>query len=84
MIWKRFPNEIPTSNGYYFTYYFNTEYNDFYYKAIWWNGSTWVSWKKFKADLSVHSYVDESRNDYYVPCMEYAERKYQKILIRKK
>lgn len=67
-MWKDYKDNIPSENGYYFTYYFNPQYNGYYYKAIAWYKSNWVFWKKFEIEPTVIAYMPETRNDYFVPC----------------
>ena len=55
---------LPKENGYYLTYYKNTEQNDvrFLYKAFYWR-NRWIF--RFNPDVICYWNV---KHDYYVPC----------------
>ena len=79
MVWIDLKVQNPANEGYYFVYYFNETYEKYFYKAIWWDGVGWVNWR-WKPDGDryikiVEKFVEESRNDYYVPCMMWAEER---------
>lgn len=67
-MWNECKNSLPIEDGYYYTYYFNTQYDGYYYKAIAWYKQKWVFWKKFEIEPTVIAYIPESRNDYYTSC----------------
>lgn len=58
-------DEQPTESGYYLTFYFNEEENDFFFKAFWFNvdKSKWI----WRLDPDVKTWWNV-RHDYYVPC----------------
>ena len=79
MEWTNLNVQKPAAEGYYFTYYFNETYEKYFYKAIWWDGIGWVNWR-WKPDGDryikiVEKVGEESRNDYYVPCMMWAKER---------
>jgi len=75
MNWSSYPDNVPSRSGYYITEYFNADQDGNFWKAIWWDGKDWVWWRQFHKPNIVLSFVEESRNEYYVPCMEYMENK---------
>jgi len=79
MEWTDFKVQPPTSKGYYYTFYFNETHKKYFYKAIWWDGIGWVNWHWTPGSdryiKIVEKFVEESRNDYYVPCMMWAEER---------
>lgn len=68
--WKDFPDTSPSEMGYYYTYYWHSEDNCNYYKAIYWNGNEWVKWRKTLPELKVSRFIESSRSDYYTVCVE--------------
>lgn len=46
--WSKYPDAKPNRSGYYYTYYFNNEMNDCFYKAIYYNTSAdeWIGWRR--------------------------------------
>lgn len=81
MKWTDTKDSVPAEHGYYFTYYFNERQQEHLYKAIWWDGDGWVNWKwtpdQNRYIETIERFVEESRNDYYVPCMMWAEERWE-------
>ena len=75
-MWTNIKDKNPDLPGYYYTYYFNTQLEKWLYKAIWWNGKHWINWHPTfgKYIETVERYIEESRNDYYCPCLEWIEK----------
>lgn len=70
----------PSEHGYYYTYYYNTEQRDYFFKAIMWHDNNWCFWRKFEVEPKVLYFIKESRNEYYIPCEEWAhERNLNKV-----
>lgn len=67
-MWNNYPESQPTDIGYYYTLYYNEEQKAPFLKAFWWNGKEWT----FRFKPQVEAYMPESRNDYYCPCMIWA------------
>lgn len=65
----------PKESGYYFVEYYNPELKGVFYKAICYctHQQKWIAWRKGVEGLEVYRYVPASRNDYYVPCMQWYE-----------
>lgn len=73
--WTNTLEKHPSLLGYYYSYYFNDRDKIYYYKAIWWNGKNWVNWhKEPKYIETVEKFIEESRNDYYCPCVEWVNK----------
>ena len=75
-VWTKPADKLPEKSGYYYTYYHNFEHGTDLYKAIFWSTERrkWVSWRRYEMDLTmIHGYVESTYNDYYCPCLSYAE-----------
>lgn len=68
-MWVEYPACMPDKNGYYMTYYFNTDLNKYLYKAIAFYQGEWVRWRDGIPKLRVIAFLPESFNEYYVPCV---------------
>lgn len=81
--WKNIYFEKPIEIGYYYTKYFNDEHQCFLYKAIWFDGKNWQWWnlkyKIYSEYPHVVTWLMESRNDFYVPCVIWASDNYKNI-----
>jgi|694.fasta_scaffold10511_24 hypothetical protein len=69
--WSKYPDAKPNRSGYYYTYYFNNEMNDCFYKAIYYNTSAdeWIGWRR-GIEPKVIGYVDKTYAKFYVPCLD--------------
>jgi hypothetical protein len=76
--WADAKNNPPKEHGYYYSFYFNEENAQYFYKAIWWNGSNWLNWRPYgdRHINTVEKYVPGSRNVFYVPCVEFITSKH--------
>ena len=76
MNWLEYPENTPTEPGYYMTFYWHEDDQMNYYKAIFWSSTKndWLKWRASLPDLNVKKYLPESRDDYYMPCMEKFEK----------
>ena len=63
-----YPASAPKEHGYYVTKYFNTEMEDFLYKAFWWNGIEFGGWR-LPIDKHVVGFFTETHDLHYVPSM---------------
>lgn len=81
--WKNIYFVKPKEIGYYYTKYFNDEHQAWLYKAIWFDGNNWQWWDKRHKIWSeypqVVSYIEESKNNYYCPCVSWAVNNYNNI-----
>jgi hypothetical protein len=79
MKWTNTSDKLPSLPGYYYTYYFNIREGKHFYKAIWWNGTKWISWKPGpdKYIETVERFIEDSKNDYYCPCVEWVNEKWK-------
>lgn len=78
--WVEFPKTLPKRTGYYFTYYYHKEVNEYYYKCIFYNAeiNSWISWKPFKQNFfQVIKFIEKTRSDFYCPCRELTEKLYK-------
>ena len=69
--WIKYPENIPTEDGYYMTEYFNVDLNEYFGKGIFWNSTkqSWIGWRPDGGPglTRVKSFMPESRHDYYIP-----------------
>lgn len=72
--WSDSP-DVPEKKGYYITFYYEPGDRKYFYKAIWWDGNEWVRWRLGQQPPKIIAFIEESRNDYYCPCMEFLEKK---------
>lgn len=83
MMWKKFPENKPSeSSYYYYTYYYNSEKDEKYYKAFQWIKTDHLPKEQVHQDLGgfwmfrikpeVIAFIEESKNEYYVPCQMWA------------
>ena len=73
-MWVNYPENKPTEPGYYMTYYFNSEENLCFYKAIYFSpiNDRWCQWRpKVEWQPEVKGYVPASKNRFYCPCVEW-------------
>ncbi|UTS52061.1 hypothetical protein [Synechococcus phage BUCT-ZZ01] len=71
---KEYPANKPKVSGYYYAYYRHPS-DEYFYKAIYYRVETdeWVAWNKVY-DPNVISYIEETRADFYCPCLELVEK----------
>jgi hypothetical protein len=70
MNWVKYPDNKPTEDGYYITYYWHEDDQKNYYKAIYWFKDHWCKWQSNLPELKVKQYMPETRDDHYTTCVE--------------
>lgn len=70
-MWSKYPKNKPEQSGYYYTYYFNNEKENYFYKAIWYDHKKdkWIGWRK-GIEPEVRGYVSKTYSKYYIPCLD--------------
>lgn len=66
----------PKESGYYYTYYYNTRPDGYFYKCIYWceERQNWISWRSPLNSPAHHfqvvKFVEETKSEFYSECME--------------
>jgi hypothetical protein len=71
-----YPENVPTQTGYYVVKYLNQDHNEYYFKALVWNGEQWCGWRRsgwagWKNNLNdlVKEFYPDTHDEHYVPSM---------------
>jgi hypothetical protein len=71
--WVKYPDVPPTENGYYYTHYFNKDFNTEAFKCILWsNTKGWCGWHQDGGPkMTIYEYAPSTREDFYMMCVEH-------------